>query len=427
MGLVSDFRVFGGRGLRVLALGLMMPAGAVEAEPRVWTDTQGRTIRAELLEKRADTIVVKRDDGQIFNLPLERLVNSDREFVAKWEPKRLPVPTVDEAVLLITTPEGSGSGFLAQENGRVYAFTNQHVIAGVPLDQISITSSAGARFVVEGIAVQPKADLARLAVNATGGLLIGAPARLEDEIAVYGNSQGAGVTTLSRGKVLGVAADTLEVSSEIVPGNSGGPVLNAAGEVVGVSTFVAWWQPQGELSDSRSWTTKDTRYDKPRRFALRLTPGMEWQEQSPAIYLAQSRKVRDLEKLVREGWTLAERLVTKPDEGVPSGLSEDARLREVVTQQNELEKRLSRSSISSFNSIDDVERFNVSLNQAYRRRLAMIGEILERTAQEGRRNPPRLELPYHVDNYERAAAQATELVGHLERAKDRTVPFLQVR
>ncbi|MFH1497234.1 MAG: serine protease [Verrucomicrobiota bacterium] len=414
--------------LRALLAALVI-AAAARAESRIWTDTQGRTLQAELLEKRGENIVVKRDDGLVFTLPLDRLINSDREYATAWKPKLLQVPPVETAVLLINTPDGRGSGFLAQDNGRAYAYTNQHVIAGTPLDQIVITSSDGRRHVAEAIEVMPDADLARLRVNATAGLIIGDPARLEDPVAVYGNSQGAGVTTLSRGKVLGVSADQLEVSSEIVPGNSGGPVLNQAGEVVGISTYLALLDPSAQAGrdGDDDWTLKNTRYNKPRRFALRVIRGMDWREQSPAVYVAQSRKVRDLELLVREGWTLAERLVTEPTRGVPGSLSNDDRLREVVTQQNDLEKKLSRTVLSSFNSLDDMERFNVSMNQAYRRRLAMIGEILEREVSEGRRDPPRLELPYHIDNYETAAKQAAHLAEELDRIKERSVPFMTLR
>lgn len=415
--------------LALAAVAGLALAVAVRAEQRTWTDTQGRTLRAEMLEKRGENIVVKRDDGLVFTLPIERLINSDREYAAQWKPKLLQVPSVEAAVLLINTPDGRGSGFLAQDNGRAFAYTNQHVIAGTPLDQVVITSTDGTRYVAEAIEVMPAADLARLRVNATAGLLIGDPARLEDRVAVYGNSQGAGVTTLSRGKVLGVSADQLEVTSEIVPGNSGGPVLNQAGEVVGISTFLTRGEPGGASArgGEGDWTLNNTRYSKPRRFALRITRGMDWQEQSPAIYVAQSRKVRDLELLVQEAWALAERLITEPTRGVPGGISGDDRLREVVTQQNEMEKKLSRTGLGTFGSLDEMARFNTSMNQAYRRRLALIGEILEREVKQGRRNPPRLELPYLQENYEAAAKLAVHLAEELDRIKERAVPFMTLQ
>lgn len=406
---------------------IIVGAALAHAEPRTWTDVQGRTLVAELLEKRGDDVVLRRDDGLVFNLAVDRLVNSDREYVAQWKPPQLKVPSVEESVLLINTPDGRGSGFLAQDNGRVFAYTNQHVIAGATLDNIRIVTTAGKVITPDAIEVIATADLARLRIAADAGLLIGAPARLEDKIAVYGNSQGAGVTTLSRGRVLGVAADQLEISSEIVPGNSGGPVLNEAGEVVGISTYLALSEPGQTREDPRAWTIKNTRYEKPRRFALRIMRGMDWKEQVPAAYVAQSRKVLEFENLVQESWALAERLVAEPTQGVPTGLATDPRLREVVSQQNELERRLSRSSLSSFNTVDDVERFNVSLNQSYRRRLVLIGDILERAIADGRRNPPKLELPYHQENYDRAAGQAARLVEELGRVKDRSVPFMQLR
>src|SRR5690606_16294923 len=102
MGMLSVFSPCVRFCVRGLFAGLVLMASA-RAEPRVWTDVQGRTILAELMEKKADAVVLKRDDGLLFTLPLDRLINSDRQFVADWQAPRLEVPSVEAAMLMVRT------------------------------------------------------------------------------------------------------------------------------------------------------------------------------------------------------------------------------------------------------------------------------------------------------------------------------------
>ncbi|WP_309386295.1 C39 family peptidase [Cerasicoccus frondis] len=53
-----------------------------------FTDTQGRTLEAEIVNYQGgDSVTIKRADGQVFDLPLERLSSVDQEYVRNWSPE----------------------------------------------------------------------------------------------------------------------------------------------------------------------------------------------------------------------------------------------------------------------------------------------------------------------------------------------------
>ena len=85
-----------------------------------------------------------------------------------------------------------------------------------------------------------------------------------------GNSEGAGVITSSKSRIMGIGPDEIEVESDFVPGNSGGPVINEAEQVVGIATYIK------NPVDKPDWAKKDTRYEKPRRFTIRPTRVKDW-------------------------------------------------------------------------------------------------------------------------------------------------------
>jgi hypothetical protein len=58
--------------------------GALASEARIWTDLQGRAITATLLEVEGDQVVILRDDGMRFSIPLSTFSEADREYVRRW-------------------------------------------------------------------------------------------------------------------------------------------------------------------------------------------------------------------------------------------------------------------------------------------------------------------------------------------------------
>jgi hypothetical protein len=63
-----------------------LAAGSVMArEIGVFTDTQGRKITAELQMVRDGNITLKRSDGKVFTVPLEKLCEEDQAYALDWE------------------------------------------------------------------------------------------------------------------------------------------------------------------------------------------------------------------------------------------------------------------------------------------------------------------------------------------------------
>lgn len=134
---------------------------------------------------------------------------------------------------------GLGSGFVVRSDGVI--LTNYHVMRGASAASIRLPS--GAEFTkVRALAVDPERDLAILKVSGAGMRALevssSAPA-VGDKLVVIGAPRGLEFT-VSEGIVSAIRraedAEWIQMSAPISPGSSGGPVLNADGEVVGVTT-----------------------------------------------------------------------------------------------------------------------------------------------------------------------------------------------
>jgi S1-C subfamily serine protease len=146
------------------------------------------------------------------------------------------------SVVLIRTPTGVGSGFVAAKDGKVV--TNFHVIRNAA--QAVVETSDGAKYKdVEVIALDETRDLAVLRIRAPGlkPLSLGdsALSKPGEHVVAIGNPLGLG-NTVSDGLLSGIRnlkqLALLQISAPISPGSSGGPVFNDHGEVIGVSTLL---------------------------------------------------------------------------------------------------------------------------------------------------------------------------------------------
>ncbi len=190
---------------------------------------------------------------------------------------------------------GAGSGFVCQWKDGHFITTNQHVLADMPT--VKITKLDGARIPAGAVQAAVGHDIMRLATSAVPNPLIASTdvegdARIGDEVAVLGNSEGARVIQPLMGRLLGIGPDRIEVSAEFVPGNSGSPIIHVkSGKVIGIATYLQKRQ-FAELADRRE--------SRVRRFGYRLDSVKQWQPVAWAAYQAEKSEADRVEALTKD-------------------------------------------------------------------------------------------------------------------------------
>ncbi|SMX22753.1 DegQ family serine endoprotease [Boseongicola aestuarii] len=138
-----------------------------------------------------------------------------------------------------------GSGFVISEDG--YIVTNNHVIQGA--DEVLIEFFEGFELEAEIIGTDPNTDLALLKVESDEPLAFvswgdSEVARVGDWVMAMGNPLGQGFSVSAgivsaRGRALsGTYDDYIQTDAAINRGNSGGPLFNMDGQVIGVNTAI---------------------------------------------------------------------------------------------------------------------------------------------------------------------------------------------
>ena len=138
-----------------------------------------------------------------------------------------------------------GSGFVISEDG--FVVTNNHVIDGA--DEITIEFFNGEELDAEVIGTDPNTDIALLKVTSDAPLVPVAfgdsdGARVGDWVMAMGNPLGqgfsvsAGIVSARNRALSGTYDDYIQTDAAINRGNSGGPLFNMNGDVVGVNTAI---------------------------------------------------------------------------------------------------------------------------------------------------------------------------------------------
>jgi serine protease Do len=138
-----------------------------------------------------------------------------------------------------------GSGFIISADG--YIVTNNHVIESA--DEISVELFAGGELDAEIIGTDPRTDIALLKVESDEPLPFVSfgdsdASRVGDWVVAIGNPLGqgfsvsAGIVSARNRMLQGSYDDFIQTDAAINRGNSGGPLFNMDGEVVGVNTAI---------------------------------------------------------------------------------------------------------------------------------------------------------------------------------------------
>lgn len=173
---------------------------------------------------------------------------------------RSEAATLDDFGQLVPSG-GVGTGFIVDNDGHIV--TNNHVIStdnGAAADNITITLDDGSQHDATIVGRDPPTDIAVLKIDAdnlnpatlgnSSALQVG-----EDVIAIGNALDLSGGPTVTKGVVSALGRliqesnvsipDAIQTDAAINPGNSGGPLVNADGEVVGITTAVIRGNAEG--------------------------------------------------------------------------------------------------------------------------------------------------------------------------------------
>jgi 2-alkenal reductase len=182
----------------------------------------------------------------LFATPATRATSDPVEVVQKVGPAVVTVINQQRARGGMLLEAGAGTGFIVSDQG--YIITNQHVVAGGM--SFEVIFADGTERPAQLVGEDRLSDLAVLQVD--GPLPGTVPFGDSDSsqpgqrVLAIGSPLGSFSNTVTRGIVSAVGRDfpgsgiytnLVQHDAAINPGNSGGPLLNLAGEVVGVNTL----------------------------------------------------------------------------------------------------------------------------------------------------------------------------------------------
>ena len=238
----------------VLMLALIIGSCAVTAalvnekwEDRTDLMTENFNARLDEMQLQIDAAAAKAENNK---------VTMDAAMVMNLTPGQVYAKNVDSVVLITcqvtssvygqtVTGQSSGSGFILTENG--YVVTNHHVIEGAT--KITITRYDGTVMNATLVGSDSANDVAVLKVEGKNlpAVTVGSSEAVAvgDQVVAIGNPLGELTSTMTAGYVSakdrdvttdGVTISMIQTDVAINSGNSGGPLFNMNGEVIGITT-----------------------------------------------------------------------------------------------------------------------------------------------------------------------------------------------
>src|SRR2546427_909269 len=149
--------------------------------------------------------------------------------------------------------QGSGSGFIVSQDG--YILTNNHVVQGA--DRVTVRLLDNREFSAKTVGTDPSTDVAVIKIQTTGLPTVrlgdADSTRIGNWVLAIGNPLGeaftftvtAGIIS-AKGRVLAgleqtpnAIQDFIQTDAATNPGNSGGPLVNTRGQVIGINSAIA--------------------------------------------------------------------------------------------------------------------------------------------------------------------------------------------
>lgn len=193
-------------------------------------------------------------DGNALKTSEETTVSA---VVEKVSPSVVSIVTETASTSIWTNEEqgGAGSGIIVSSDG--YILTNKHVIKGAT--NVEVVAADGTTYDdVKVIGTDPLNDVAFLKIADVKDLPVAelgdsTTVKIGQHVIAIGNSLGQYQNTVTSGIISGKGrpisaqdgdsveslTDLLQTDAAINPGNSGGPLLNSAGQVIGINTAIA--------------------------------------------------------------------------------------------------------------------------------------------------------------------------------------------
>jgi S1-C subfamily serine protease len=215
--------------------------------------------------------------------------------------QRLVGPALVDVTAELTSQHavGAGTGIVLSSNGEI--LTNNHVIRGA--SSIKVTDIGNGRtYPATVVGYDPARDIAVLAARGASGLRTAKlgdsdNVQIGDQVAAIGNAGGIGgrpsvatgpVTDLDRTIKTSDALDSsterlsglIEANADIQPGDSGGPMVNTEGEVVGVDVAAS--------VDSRSQTPNGTGFAIPINDAMAVVRQIRGGSSTEAVHIGET-------------------------------------------------------------------------------------------------------------------------------------------
>jgi S1-C subfamily serine protease len=239
--------------LAAAVVSALLGAGAAVAIVQLWSDDGGEAQGAATISASATSTSAPAPDGSSSGqASLSSGCLPAAEVYEQLRPAVVEITSTVSARSPFGPPaEGVGSGIIIDEQG--FILTNYHVIADA--DNLEVKFADGTTVSAQVVGRDPGNDLAVIRANVSDGELTPAPLGDSDAVQVGDSVLAIGNPfnlegTLTQGIVSALGRtyasedgtrpirNLIQTDAAVNPGNSGGPLLNCQGEVIGINTLL---------------------------------------------------------------------------------------------------------------------------------------------------------------------------------------------